>query len=256
MRRRAVLAMAGTTAIGSTAGCTSALGIGECTPGDDRIAEIDMDLSGYTEADRVTDERYHVRGTVVRQSYSTRVVIDDGTGFASLSVGDTQYVFDDEEIDVGECLEGSGPLSIPETGEHEIPHVALDPDTIDGGSSEKDAGPVPEEPSQSISSDYSGLDDELTLTVTGDPEIRSDRLLVRWRELDSGTPWTQAVRTWWHELTDVDPGETIPDGSQCVRSIGNFDYSALWVSDERNWCEQLDQLETSDGWWSDPTERE
>ncbi|WP_222916607.1 hypothetical protein [Natrinema sp. SYSU A 869] len=245
MRRRHYLAIGGTGTLGAIAGCTGALEDDECTPGSDPVSEIELDFAAYTEDDRYTDETYHVQGTVVEQS-STRVVIDDGTSLAAVSVASSEYVFDTEEFDIGDCISGSGSLHVPRSGQHEIPYVGLEPEEIEFGSSEKDVSSLPDRPDQTISSDYNGLDEEITVTVTGAAEIPSDQLLIRWREYESETPWTEADREWWHELTDVPPGEPIPDGSQFTRATSSFDYSAFWLSGDRGWSRELDQLRTND----------
>lgn len=243
MNRRQYLGVVGAGGFGTLAGCVGILG-GACTPGDDPVGEIELDLSGYTESDRYTAHRYDVQGTIVEVA-STGIVIDDGTGLAELSVEETGYVFDTDEVDEGDCFGGSGPLYIPWSGQHEVPHIALE--EVDHGQSEQPVSPPPERPNQTVSSNYSGLSNELTVTVSGPAEIPSDRLLVRWREYESETPWTEADREWWHEVTDVPPGEPIPDGSQFSRELYGFDYSALWMSDDRGWSRELDQLESGSG---------
>ncbi|MFP8951785.1 hypothetical protein ACLI4Z_02260 [Natrialbaceae archaeon A-arb3/5] len=248
MQRRRCLELVGAGSTGAVAGCLSsftAVGESACTTGDDPIETIDLDLSNDDEDDRYTDETYEVQGTITEQS-PTRVVIDDGTGLAVVSVKDAGWVFDTDEFDVGDCIGGTGPLRISRTGQHEVPHIGLEEESF--GSSEAEVVAPPERPDLTVDLDYSGIDEELTITVRNDgSEVRADDLVVRWRPYDSDTPWTEVERAAWHELSgiDVDADEVIPDGSQYTRETSQTSYSVLWITDDRGWSRELDSLSVS-----------
>lgn len=238
MQRRQLLGTIGTAGAATLSGC--GLLKTECSPADDALGEVSIDRDDYDiEYDRLSKRSLTVRGAVVHETLRG-VVIDDGTGLAELVARNSNEAIDQDTIDLGDCLEGSGPLNLVQSAENEVPYVEVS--SLDGKGNAEEYEPLEDYPVPRFDLEYDRENDESVFRLIGGDPVTAGNLVVRRRAYGSEVPWPDAERARWHELTDVGADETVPEGSEVRYSGDQIDVSMLWRSPDRPWSHEVKSL--------------
>lgn len=242
MNRREALATVSAGLV-ATSGC---LGSGAgCAPGEHEIANLPTDYGRPADGgSRMSDTQYSVRGRVVKQLLRG-VLVDDGSDQKiALQARYANERIDHERVDVGDCVEATGPLALNASAGNRMPVMAV---TSEGfstvGTANEDVEEAPDVPHVDGSPvSYNPYADSSPVTE-GTVGIR-----YRAGSEDSHAPTARnlfvvhdGATTPWHELADeVSPTTTVPDGSLATFPRPDNDSAGLlWKAPDRSWARRF-----------------